>query len=57
MTKQVLDGMVTRGWGRIINGSSVNGQKGTFGQTKYSAAKAGMHGFTKALAFEVAKRA
>ena len=55
MTKQVLDGMVTRGWGRIINVSSVNGQKGAFGQTNYSAAKAGMHGFTKALALEVAK--
>jgi len=56
MTKQVLDGMVTRGWGRIINVSSVNGQKGAFGQTNYSAAKAGMHGFTKALALEVAKK-
>src|SRR4029079_11871504 len=48
MTKQVADGMVERGWGRIINISSVNGQKGAFGQTNYSAAKAGMHGFTKA---------
>ena len=56
MTKQVLDGMVERGWGRIINVSSVNGQKGAFGQTNYSAAKAGMHGFTKALAYEVAKK-
>jgi acetoacetyl-CoA reductase len=56
MTKQVFDGMVTRGWGRIINVSSVNGQKGAFGQTNYSAAKAGMHGFTKALALEVAKK-
>ena len=56
MTKQVCDGMVTRGWGRIINVSSVNGQKGAFGQTNYSAAKAGMHGFTKALALEVAKK-
>jgi acetoacetyl-CoA reductase len=56
MTKQVLDGMVARGWGRIINVSSVNGQKGAFGQTNYSAAKAGMHGFTKALALEVAKK-
>ena len=56
MTKQVYDGMVTRGWGRIINVSSVNGQKGAFGQTNYSAAKAGMHGFTKALALEVAKK-
>jgi acetoacetyl-CoA reductase len=56
MTKQVLDGMVDRGWGRIINVSSVNGQKGAFGQTNYSAAKAGMHGFTKALAYEVARK-
>ncbi len=56
MTKQVCDGMVERGWGRIINVSSVNGQKGAFGQTNYSAAKAGMHGFTKALALEVAKK-
>jgi acetoacetyl-CoA reductase len=56
MTKPVCDGMVERGWGRIINISSVNGQKGAFGQTNYSAAKAGMHGFTKALALEVAKR-
>jgi acetoacetyl-CoA reductase len=55
MTKQVMDGMVERKWGRIINVSSVNGQKGAFGQTNYSAAKAGMHGFTKALALEVAK--
>ena len=50
MTKQVCEGMVDRGWGRVINISSVNGQKGAFGQTNYSAAKAGMHGFTKALA-------
>ncbi|HVP89296.1 MAG TPA: acetoacetyl-CoA reductase [Casimicrobiaceae bacterium] len=56
MTKQVCDGMVERGWGRIINISSVNGQKGAFGQVNYSAAKAGMHGFTKALALEVAKK-
>jgi acetoacetyl-CoA reductase len=56
MTKQVMDGMVDRGWGRVINVSSVNGQKGAFGQTNYSAAKAGMHGFTKALALEVAKK-
>jgi len=56
MTKQVADGMVERGWGRIINISSVNGQKGAFGQTNYSAAKAGMHGFTKALALEVARK-
>ena len=56
MTKQVCDGMVDRGWGRIINISSVNGQKGAFGQTNYSAAKAGMHGFSKALALEVARK-
>jgi acetoacetyl-CoA reductase len=55
MTKQVIDGMVERKWGRVINVSSVNGQKGAFGQTNYSAAKAGMHGFTKALALEVAR--
>jgi acetoacetyl-CoA reductase len=56
MTKQVCDGMVDRGWGRVINISSVNGQKGAFGQTNYSAAKAGMHGFSKALALEVARK-
>lgn len=56
MTKPVCDGMVERGWGRIINISSVNGQKGAFGQTNYSAAKAGMHGFSKALAYEVARK-
>jgi len=56
MSKQVCDGMVERGWGRIINVSSVNGSKGAFGQTNYSAAKAGMHGFTKSLALEVARK-
>ena len=56
MTKQVCNGMVDRGWGRIINISSVNGQKGAFGQTNYAAAKAGMHGFTKSLALEVARK-
>ena len=56
VTKPVCDGMVDRGWGRIINISSINGQKGAFGQTNYSAAKAGMHGFTKALALETARR-
>jgi acetoacetyl-CoA reductase len=56
MTKPICDGMTERGWGRIINISSVNGQKGAFGQTNYSAAKAGMHGFTKALALEVARK-
>ena len=53
---KVMDGMTDRGWGRIINVSSVNGQKGAFGQTNYSAAKAGIHGFTKALALEVARK-
>ena len=56
MTKQVMDGMSERSWGRVINVSSVNGQKGAFGQTNYSAAKAGIHGFTKALALEVARK-
>jgi acetoacetyl-CoA reductase len=56
MTKQVCDAMVDHGWGRIINVSSVNGSKGAFGQTNYAAAKAGMHGFTKSLALEVAKK-
>jgi acetoacetyl-CoA reductase len=56
MTKQVMEGMVDRGWGRVVNVSSVNGSKGAFGQTNYSAAKAGMHGFTKALALEVARK-
>jgi acetoacetyl-CoA reductase len=56
VTKQVIDGMLDQGWGRIINISSVNGEKGQFGQTNYSAAKAGMHGFTMALAQEVASK-
>ena len=56
MTKQVMDGMMERNWGRVINVSSVNGSKGAFGQTNYAAAKAGMHGFTKSLALEVAKK-
>ncbi|NNM65329.1 MAG: acetoacetyl-CoA reductase [Burkholderiales bacterium] len=56
VTKQVIDGMVERGWGRVINISSVNGEKGQFGQSNYSAAKAGMHGFTMALAQEVASK-
>jgi acetoacetyl-CoA reductase len=55
MTKQVMDGMVARKWGRVINVSSANSQKGAFGQTNYAAAKAGMHGFTKSLALEVAR--
>ena len=56
VTKQVIDGMLDKGWGRIINISSVNGEKGQFGQTNYSAAKAGMHGFSMALALEVASK-
>jgi len=56
VTKQVIDGMVERGFGRIINISSVNGQKGQFGQTNYSTAKAGIHGFTMSLAQEVATK-
>ena len=55
-SKQVIDSMTERGWGRIINISSVNGQRGQFGQTNYSAAKAGIHGFTMALAREVASK-
>ncbi len=54
VTKQVVGDMADRGWGRIINISSVNGEKGQVGQTNYSAAKAGMHGFTMALAQELA---
>lgn len=56
VTKQVIEGMLDAGWGRIINISSVNGQKGQFGQTNYSTAKAGIHGFTMALAQEVAAK-
>ena len=56
VTRQVIDGMVERGWGRIINISSVNAIKGQFGQTNYSAAKAGMAGFSKALAQEVVRK-
>lgn len=56
VTKQVIDDMIARRWGRIINISSVNGQKGQFGQTNYSTAKAGIHGFTMALAQEVASK-
>ena len=54
VTKQVVADMVEKGWGRIVNISSVNGEKGQAGQTNYSAAKAGMHGFTMALAQELA---
>ncbi|GGB69472.1 acetoacetyl-CoA reductase [Henriciella pelagia] len=56
VTRQVWEGMRERGWGRIINISSINGQKGQFGQANYSAAKAGLIGFTKALAQEGAKK-
>lgn len=56
VTRQVVDGMCARGWGRVINISSVNALKGQFGQTNYSAAKAGMAGFAKALAQEVVKK-
>jgi acetoacetyl-CoA reductase len=56
VTKQVVGDMVERGWGRIINISSVNGAKGQAGQTNYSAAKAGMHGFSMALAQELAAK-
>jgi acetoacetyl-CoA reductase len=56
VTKQVVGDMVEKGWGRIINISSVNGEKGQAGQTNYSAAKAGMHGFSMALAQELAAK-
>ena len=56
VTRQVIDGMCERGWGRVINISSVNALKGQFGQTNYSAAKAGMAGFAKALAQEVVRK-
>ena len=56
MTKQLYEDMTARGWGRIVNISSVIGCKGGFGQTNYAAAKAGMHGFTKSLALEVARK-
>ena len=56
LTRQVVEGMTERGFGRIVNISSVNGQTGQFGQTNYSAAKAGSHGFTMALAREVARK-
>jgi len=56
VTRAVWDGMLERGFGRVINISSVNGQRGQFGQTNYSAAKAGMHGFTMALAQEGAAK-
>lgn len=55
-TRNVIEGMSDRGWGRVINISSINGQKGQFGQANYSAAKAGVHGFTMAVAREVARK-
>ena len=55
MTQPVIEGMISRGWGRIINISSINGQKGQIGQTNYAAAKAGVHGFTMSLAQEIAR--
>jgi len=56
VSHQFVNGMAERGWGRVVNIASINGQKGAFGQTNYSAAKAGMHGFTMALAQEVARK-
>ena len=56
MCRNVVEGMTSRGFGRIVNISSVNGQTGQFGQTNYSAAKAGVHGFTMAMAREVARK-
>ncbi|MFL6623303.1 MAG: acetoacetyl-CoA reductase [Sulfurifustaceae bacterium] len=56
VTRPMVQGMLARGWGRIINISSVNGRKGAFGQTNYAAAKAGMHGFTMSLALELARK-
>lgn len=55
-TRHVINSMIENGWGRVIQISSVNGQRGQFGQANYSAAKAGMHGFTKTLAMEVASK-
>lgn len=55
-TRQVINGMLDMGWGRIVNIASVNGQRGQFGQANYSAAKAGMHGFTMAVALETAAK-
>jgi acetoacetyl-CoA reductase len=56
VVRHVINGMLERGWGRIINIASVNGQRGQFGQANYSAAKAGMHGFTMAVALETAAK-
>ncbi|MCB1786860.1 MAG: acetoacetyl-CoA reductase [Gammaproteobacteria bacterium] len=56
VTRHVINGMLDKGWGRIVNIASVNGQRGQFGQSNYSAAKAGMHGFTMAVALETAAK-
>jgi acetoacetyl-CoA reductase len=56
VTKPFIDGMVERRWGRVVSIASINGSKGQFGQTNYAAAKAGIHGFTKSLALEVARK-
>lgn len=56
VTRHVINGMLEKGWGRIVNIASVNGQRGQFGQANYSAAKAGMHGFTMAVAQETAAK-
>lgn len=56
MTKQVIEDMIALGWGRVVNISSVNGQRGAFGQANYAASKAGIHGFTKSLALEFASK-
>jgi len=56
MTKPVIEDMLAAGWGRVVNISSVNGQRGAFGQSNYAASKAGVHGFTKSLAIEFARK-
>jgi acetoacetyl-CoA reductase len=56
VTRPVIDGMIQRGFGRVINISSINGQKGQIGQSNYAASKAGMHGFTKSMAQEVGRK-
>jgi len=56
VTHPLIDGMIEAGWGRIVNIASINGSKGQFGQTNYAASKAGIHGFTKSLALELARK-
>jgi acetoacetyl-CoA reductase len=56
VTRQFINGMMARGYGRIVNISSVNAKKGQFGQTNYASAKSGVYGFTKSLALEVARK-